>query len=369
LSLQPKRELANLKKCHHGGIDYAELKTLGLTPDEILDFSVCTNPFMPPPGIKETLSSMPVEQYPDSEATDLRQRLSECLGVPPENILAGSGTTELIRLVAMTYFRKGDPILILEPTYGEYEIAGRIAGARPVKHRAKEEDNFMPRIADVAALTRKHRPRGVFICNPNNPTGKYLSRREIETLLDAGEDSLIVLDEAYIAFVAGSWNSVDLTTQGNVVILRSMTKDYGMPGLRLGYAIAHQEIINNLRRVCSPWNVHIIAQKVGVAVLENREYLEQSLRQIQEAKRFLINGLSRLGFRVLPSDANYFLLKVDNARKFRSSLLKQGILVRDCTSFGLPEYVRIAPRTMPECEKLIAAIVSMLHPGEQEDTE
>ena len=181
MSLRPKRGIAKLKKCYHGGINYAELKALGLKSDQVLDFSVCTNPFMPPPGIKETLKTIAIEQYPDSEATEFRKELSVRLGLPPENILAGSGTTELTGLIALAYFRKGDQFLILEPTYGEYEVAGRIAGARPVRYRAKEEDNFVPKIEDIADLIRKHHPRGVFICNPNNPTGKHLSRREIET--------------------------------------------------------------------------------------------------------------------------------------------------------------------------------------------
>lgn len=368
MSLQPKRGIARLKVCPHGGINHAELMTYGLKPEDMIDFSVCTNPFMPPPGIKEILSQIPIEQYPDSEATEFRKGLSAHLGVPAGNILAGSGTTELIRLIAMTYFRQGDPVLILEPTYGEYEIAGRMAGTRLVRYRAREEDNLTPRIEDVVGLIQKHRPRGIFICNPNNPTGKYLSRRDIETVMDAGEDSLFILDEAYIAFVAESWNSVELAARGNAVVLRSMTKEYGMPGLRLGYAVACQEIIENLRRVCPPWNVNIIAQTVGTAVLENREYLEWSLGQIQEVKRFLTSELSRLGFKVLPSDANYFLVKVGSAEKLRNSLRKHGILVRDGTSFGLPQYVRIAPRTMPECEKLVKAIGSTLHSEEYEVT-
>ena len=364
MSLRPRREIAGLRTCPHGGINHAEIRAFGLKPEDVTDFSVCTNPFMPPPGIKETLSMIPIEQYPDSGATELKQRLSENLVIPPEKILVGNGTTELIRLIALTYFRRGDPVLILEPTYGEYEVACRIAGARLVRHRVKEEDNFALKIEDVINIIQKHRPRGVFICNPNNPTGKYLSRSDIEKVMDKIEDSLLILDEAYIAFVEESWNSFDLTARSNVAVLRSMTKEYGLPGLRLGYAVAHQEIIDSLRRVAPPWNVNIIAQKVGLAVLEKGGYLEQSLRQIQEAKRFLTDKLSRLGFKVLPSDANYFLVKAGNAPKFRSSLLRQGILVRDCTSFGLPDYVRIAPRTMPECRKLIAAISSIPESGE-----
>jgi len=141
-----------------------------------------------------------------------------------------------------------------------------------------------------------------------------------------------------------------------VVVLRSMTKDYGLPGLRLGYGVACREIIKNLRISTPPWNVNSIAQSVAIAVLDQEEYLRQSLRQVREAKRFLVTELTGLGFKVLPSDANYFLVKVGNAAEFRRSLLKEGILVRDCTSFGLPEYIRIAPRTMPGCERLIRAI-------------
>ena len=363
MSLRPKRAIAGLKNCVHGGINHAELKALGLAPNEILDFSVCTNPFMPPPGIKEKMSTIPVEQYPDSQATELRERLSESLGISPENILVGSGTTELIRLIALTYFRQNDPVLLLEPTYGEYEVASRLAGARPVKHRARERNNFTPKIGEVSGLIRQTHPRAVFICNPNNPTGKYLSRNDIEKVLDGMGDNLLILDEAYIDFVEATWNPFDLTERGNVVVLRSMTKDYGLPGLRLGYTVARKEIIDSLRLALPPWNVNSIAQKVGIAVMEKDEYLRQSLRQVREAKRYLTAELTRLGFKVLPSDANYFLVKTGNATECRRSLLKECIMVRDCTSFGLPEYIRIAPRTMPECERLIAAIGSIIKAG------
>jgi histidinol-phosphate aminotransferase len=364
LSLRPKRGIIGLKTCEHGGINYAELKALGIDPNEILDFSVSTNPFMPPPGIKEKMGATPIEQYPDSRATELRQHLSERLGVAQENILVGSGTTELIRIIAFTYFRQGDPVLLLEPTYGDYEVACRLTGARLIKHRAGEQDNFAFIIEEVVDVIRKRHPRGVFICNPNNPTGKYLSRREIEAVMKAMEDSLLILDEAYVAFVEKRWNPFELTGRGNVVVLRSMTKDYGLPGLRLGYAVARREIIDSLRPVLPPWNVNSIAQKVGVDVLEKEGYLRQSLRQVREAKLFLTGELSHLGFKVTPSDANYFLVKVGNAPECRRSLLRQGILVRDCSSFGLKEYIRIAPRTMPECRRLVEAIGSILKAGE-----
>lgn len=365
MSLPPRPEIENIKICPHGGMNHAELSAMGITPGNVLDFSVCTNPFLLPPEVRQIrLGDMTIDQYPDSQATELRQRFSEKLSVPPDNILVGSGTTELIRLIALAYFRQGDTVLIPEPTYGEYEVAISIAGAKPLKHWMRAEDNFAPRIKDIVGLITEHHPKAIFICNPNNPTGKYLSRQEVESILATFSHGMLILDEAYLSFVNQSWPSLELVSQGNVVILRSMTKDYALAGLRLGYAIASGEVIDNLRRVCPPWNVNAVAQKVGAMVLENDDYLEQSKAKTREAKQFLLEGLSRLGFELLPSDAHYFLAKVGNAQEFRTSLLRHGIQVRDGTSFGLPEYIRIAPRTLPECQRLIDIVGRLKGKGE-----
>jgi len=148
--------------------------------------------------------------------------------------------------------------------------------------------------------------------------------------------------------------------------VRSMTKDYALAGLRLGYAVANEEIINALHRVRPPWNVNIVAQKAGIVALEDADYLEQSKQEIRQAKQFLIDELYRIGFTSFPSRANFFLVKATKAQGLRTALLRHGILVRDCTSFGLSEYIRIAARTMPECQKLIATVQAMKDKGELE---
>ena len=365
MPLEPRPEIKNLKVCHHGGKNYAELQAIGIAPEAILDFSVCTNPFMPPQAIKELhIGSAAIEQYPDTEATQLKRILSQKLSISPDTILVGSGSTELIRLIAFAYFRHGDSILIWEPTYGEYEIISKITGAKPRKQWMKAEDSFALQTEKAVDFIKQYQPRAVFICNPNNPTGKYLSYQEIEMVLDAMDDGLLILDQAYIAFVEASRSSVNLISRGNIIIVRSMTKDYGLTGLRLGYTIASREITDTLRRVCPPWNVNAIAQKAGAMVLEDDGYLEQTMGKIKEAKLYLTSELSRLGFQPLPSDTHYFLVEVGNARLFRSALLKYGIQVRDCTSFGLPEYIRISTRTLPECKRLIAAIRKLKNKGE-----
>jgi histidinol-phosphate aminotransferase len=338
-------------------MNYAELKEVGISPKDVLDFSVCTNPFMPPEEIKELLlGDFAVGRYPDSETTELRQKIADRLKIAPDNIIAGSGTTELIRLIALAYFNRGDKILILEPTYGEYGLAGQIVGANVVGHRSKAEDGFVHKIDEVIELVKRECPRALFICNPNNPTGKYLYRQEIDRFLKAMGDGLLILDEAYLSFVERPWASIELIHQGNVILLRSMTKDYALTGLRLGYAIVGREIINTLRLVCPPWNVNIVAQQVGIRVLEDEKALEESDRKTREARQFLFEGLSQLGLAPMPSDTHYFLVSVGDAKVFRSRLLEQGIQVRDCTSFGLPEFVRISTRPIPECRKLLDAI-------------
>lgn len=364
MPLRPKPEIEKLEACPHGGPNWAELSAMGLIPEEVIDFSVSTNPFMPPPGIKEIFNTIDIDHYPDSETTELRQCLSEKLGVAPGNILAGSGAMELIRLIALTYFGHGDSVLILEPTFGEYKVACRIMGSEVFEQWGKAEENFAPRIEETVSLIRQRRPKGVFICNPGNPTGQYLSRQEVETILNACVDCLLVLDEAYIAFTEGSWSSTDLVSRNNVIIMRSMTKDYALAGLRLGYAIANEEIIQNLSKVCPPWNVNVVAQKAGVIALKDTEYLKQCEAKIRQVKYFMIDELGRSGFKLVPSKTNFFLVKVGDGKSFRNALLRHGIMVRDCASFGLTEYVRIAPRTMPECQKLITTIKALKREGE-----
>ncbi len=366
MPLRPRPEVENLGACPHGGLNQAELKAMGLAPEAVLDFSVCSNPFMPPPGVRKVFDTIAVNRYPDSEATEFRECLSVKLKVTADNILVGSGAVELIRLIALTYFRPGDSVLILEPTFGEYKVACQIAGAEVVSQWGREEESFAHRIEETVDLIKHCHPRGVFICNPNNPTGRYFTRREVEMVLNACGDGLLILDEAYVSFVGKSWPSLDLIYRGNIVVVRSMTKDYALAGLRLGYAVANEEIVDALRRVRQPWNVNAVAQKAGVVALNDTDYLECCKQEIRKAKQFLIGELYRLGFTLVPSSTNFFLVKVTDAKGFRTALLRHGILVRDCTSFGLPQYVRIAACTLPECQRLIATIQAMKGEGELE---
>ncbi len=346
------------KPATHGGIDYAELEALGLKPGEVLDFSANINPFGPPPGLREALERVDISSYPDSGSGRLRKALAEKLGLGPDSIIAGNGSTEIMRLAALAFFRPGDRVLVIEPAFGEYEVSCRIAGAEVVKHVLKAEDGFALKVSEVAKLAAECRPAGLFVTNPNNPTGKYYSREVIEEVLASpfAADSLIVLDEAYLGFVdppGAAWSSLDLIERHNLLILRSMTKDYALAGLRLGYGVAGKEIIARLRSICPPWNVNAAAQEAGLYVLKEERYLEKSLSDIRKVKAHLVEGLKKLGFNPEPSATNFFLIETGNGALWRRELLKRKILARDCASFGLPGHIRISVRTREDCDKLL----------------
>jgi len=357
LVLHPRQGVEQLAACYHGGPDYVELETHGISPEEVLDFSSNTNPFGPPPGIREALSKVDISRYPDSNATELRRALATNSNVSPESIIVGNGSTELIRLIALAYLGQGDLAAIIEPTFGEYEAACQVIGASVIKNVLRAEDHFQIEVPQIISLLENHTPKILFLCNPNNPTGQYLSRKSLETILHAADSSLVVLDEAYVPFVDNAWLSIDMIERNNLIILRSMTKDFALTGLRLGYAMAQQETIDILKHVCPPWNVNGLALKAGVFALQSNDYLSQCTAQLKEAKRYLVQALSLLGYTIIPSSANFFLMEIGDAAQFRQQLLKEKILVRDCTSFGLPHYVRIAPRSLPECKILVEAIL------------
>ncbi len=343
----------------HGGIDYSELEALGLKPGEVLDFSANINPFGPPPGLREALTQVDISSYPDSSSSRLKTALADKLGLKPDNIIMGSGSTEIMRLAALAFFKPGDRVLIIEPAFGEYEVSCRIAGVEIIKYVLKTEDNFKLDLSEVTGLVDKSRPKGLFFTNPNNPTGQYYSRNILERLIEAMKGSLIILDEAYISFLdppEAGWSALDLAKKNNLLILRSMTKDFALAGLRLGYGIARREIISILRNIFPPWNVNAMAQEAGLYAIKSDSYLENSLHEIRKVKAYLIEGLNDLGLVLVPSKANFLLVETGSGAMWRREMLKRKILVRDCASFGLPEYIRISVRTRAECDKLLKAM-------------
>ncbi len=358
--LPPRPAIAALAPAYHGGIDYSELRQLGIPPAGVLDFSVCTNPYGPPPGTAAAVRRAAIGRYPDSAAGALRQLLAGRLHLDSACITFGSGSTELIRLVAAAYVSPGDTVLVPRITYAEYALAATLAGARIEFQALDPARDFRLDVTEFNAAIARLRPRLIFVCNPNNPTGQYLSRDAILQVLAAAPRSLVVLDEAYASFADDRWDSTDLVGRANLVILRSMTKDYALAGLRLGYALAAAPVSAVLDRIKPPWNVNAAAQAAGICAVQCADYLETCVRKVRANRQFLTAGLARLRLAPLPTQANFFLVRVGvDAAPLRAALLRRGILVRDCASFGLPGYLRLAARSRPDCRRLLAALSTM----------
>ncbi len=352
----PKPFIQKLKPATHGGRQYAELQILGIDPAAVVDFSVSTNPLGPPPGLKTALIEADLESYPDSDSNLLKNRLAASFGVAAENLVIGNGSTELIRLAAAAYLGVGDKALILQPTYAEYALSAQLVGAEVCVLPLTAKTNFSLNPAELVKAVKSHRPRAIFICNPNNPSGEYLGPETVQMIVELASDSLIVLDEAYISFVEKPWSSVKLIGYPNLIVVRSMTKDYAMAGIRLGYAMACPELIANLQKVKPPWNVNSLAQAAGCYALDHSDYLQSMRTDVADAGRYLKTNLERIGLKPLPSRTNFFLVKVGDAAGLRTGLLRKGLLIRDCSSFGLPQYMRLAVRSRPHCQRLISAL-------------
>ena len=357
-ALSPRPEVTAASLVYHGALDYAELERLGLDPDRVLDFSVNSNPYGPSPAVRQALAHVPLERYPDREALTLRRALVDQMGVYLAQIVVGNGTAELLWLIALAFLHTGDRVLIIGPTFGEYERVAGLTGARVLAWTAQAEREFAVKPDEIAERLRQVAPRLVFVCNPNNPTGTILPSDVISAWADAHPQTLFVVDEAYLAFAPGLHSALDQDAD-NILVLRSMTKDYALAGLRLGYAVGNESVITALWQVRPAWNVNALAQAAGVAALSDEAHLRVSLDALGQAKEKLVTALMDLGLRPLSSAVHFFLVPVGDGCTFRQELLQQGILVRDCASFGLPVFVRIATRRPEENARLVKAISAL----------
>lgn len=365
----PNPEARGVAGASHGALDFGELARLGLRPEEIVDFSASVNPHGPAPEVIEAARTTDISEYPDRECRRLRAAISDHTGVEAEGIVCGNGSAELIDHLARCYLAPGDTALVVGPTFGEYERASLLRGATVARFdRRLASDGATLDVRNLSSEIQNRRPRIVWLCSPNNPTGDLMPRADVEGILEAvsGVGGLLVVDEAYRDLVLEG-ETEDLTgllsgeAGGNLVLLRSMKKAHALAGLRLGYALSGPEMISALAAVRPPWNVSGPAQAAGVAALSPPalSHLEKSRGTLARDAAFLRRGLSRLGLSVLPGVANYLLVDVSGSgggAAVRGKLLAEGLQVRDCASFGLPEYIRVSVRRREECELLVAAL-------------
>jgi histidinol-phosphate/aromatic aminotransferase/cobyric acid decarboxylase-like protein len=272
----------------------------------------------------------------------------------------GNGASELLGLAAQAFLRPGEAALVIGPTYGEYRRAALLAGALVGEYWSPVAWDFVPSLDDVELLAAMQRTRVVFVCNPNNPTGVLLDRDAIDGLTSLPGRPLVVLDEAFMSLASAGWDSTPLLRRGNALIVRSMTKDHGVPGVRLGYALGSPESISAIQQVAPPWSVNAAAQAVGLVALADEEHVARGRQLVREVEAYLRRELAALGLTLRPSAANFWLVAVPDAAGLRAALLDFGIVVRDATSFGLPGHIRLGARPLDECARLVAALSRVL---------
>jgi threonine-phosphate decarboxylase len=356
LKITPNPNTVSHIPASHGGIFSIK------NPNEkIIDFSSNVNPLGCHPGVKKYLKKQlqKIHIYPDSESTRLRSNLKWFTGISTSQILIGNGATEIIYNFCSAFVNKKSKVLIPCPTFSEYEKAVKFSSGKiiPFKSLNLNED-FQKFIAKIPI-------KGiVFICNPNNPTGEILSKKNMEQIVKIAEkkSTLVFVDETFIELVPDSNPSLVKTIKKyeNLFILRSFTKSFGLAGLRIGYGLGSKKIIETLQRIKIPWNVNYIAQSAASAALCYSNFLDKSRQNIKKESSFLMNSLSNLEWMsCFISSTNFILIKTKiNSKILQKKLLKKNILIRDCSTFcGLDEnYVRIAVKNRKENQILIKAL-------------
>ncbi|MEM3709763.1 MAG: threonine-phosphate decarboxylase CobD [Nitrososphaerales archaeon] len=364
-----KEHIRNLKPCIHGG----EVWQLEFSKKNILDFSANVNPLGPSPkainAIIESFWKIPF--YPDSNNKSVKEAISKSIGISPENLIIGNGSTEIIYLFSEVFVKEDERVLIPAPTFGEYEMA-------VLKANGKIEYLYLTHDFKIDVNKFIEKMKGVkvaFLCNPNNPTGLLIPFDDLIKIVDKAEknNTLIFVDEDFMDFAPKEKCSSlirEIDYYQNLFIIKSFTKFFGLTGLRIGYGIGNKEAIEIMSRVKIPWNVNCLAEAAAIATLTDSEFLDKTYRLIEEEREFLMDELSQIkGFYVIPSDANFFLINIKKtglkAKELKSKLLKFGILIRDCDSFkGLDEYyIRVAIRTRKENEYLIEALKKVINYG------
>lgn len=353
----------------HGGNIYGFAEGSGLSEKNIIDFSASINPLGVPKTVRTAIKDNigRLCHYPDSEAVKLRTEIAGDLHINSESVVCGNGSTELIYLVARAL--SPERVLIPAPTFSEYERACKTSCKLQVtSYKLKNKNSFdidpdefieaMDKMVNSALRTSPSAFADmVFLCNPNNPTGRLISKKDVLKIASAARKlrCYLVVDEAFIDFVPE--HSVCRAVEGNpyLIVLRSLTKFYALSGLRLGYGVFPLTIVKLITKYKEPWTVNTIAQQAGIAAIKDKKYIERTFIIMSREKRFMETGFKKLGISFLPSAVNYYLIRVREAGKVTNTLQGKGILVRDCSNFrGLHgSYIRVAVKSRADNMKLL----------------
>jgi len=335
-------------------------RELGLT--DLIKLNQNENPLGPSPralaAAREAMAQ--VHTYPEGTARRLRERLAAMWDLPADWFLVANGSDELFRLLAEVYLEPGDRVVVPAPSFAAYRFAAELMGAEVVTVPLAGWTMDLPAMADAAAECGA---KLLFLCRPNNPTGAVFPESALRSAMDRIPPStLVVVDEAYREFDETPFDSRSLALDyPNVVISRTFSKIYGMAGFRLGYGIMRPEVLAPIWTARDPFSVNGLAMAAGLAALEDVDHVERTRALTREGKTYLYAAFERLGLEYVPSEANFILFDAGRpAAGVFDELLRRGVLVRPCASFGLPNHLRVTVGTPEENRRFVEALEAVL---------
>jgi len=344
------------------GKPIAEVKReLGLK--SVIKLASNENPYGPSSKVLKAIekASKNLNRYPDGDCYYLRQELAKRLDVSSDQLIFGNGSDELIVLAVRAFINEGDEVVIAQPSFLIYDIASQIAGANI---KAVLLKNFHYDLEGMKkAVTKK--TKIIFLGNPDNPAGTYLTEREVQGFLRGlRKDILVFIDEAYYEYVTAKdyVNSLKLLKfHKNMIVTRTFSKMYGLAGLRIGYGMANAELINLLNRIREPFNVNSLAQAGALACLKDQVYYRNIAQKVEKQRKFLYASFEKLGISYRKSCTNFILVDVNQkASQISKQLMKKGVIVRDMSVWGLNQFIRVSIGTETENKKFIKILKEIL---------
>ncbi|MDP1553325.1 MAG: histidinol-phosphate transaminase [Methanobacteriaceae archaeon] len=337
-----------------------------LEKKDIIKLGSNENPLGPSPEAIKAVQEevMKINQYPESGLSDLKEEISAYSGVSPDQVvIGGDGADEIIEILGKTFMDPGCEFIVPLPSYMYYEYILQTYEAVPIYARWDVEKNKLDVPSVIDSINKK--TRIIFLCTPNNPTGGLIDKEDIETILKA-TDALVVVDEAYFEF--SLVNNVDLLkSYSNLFIMRTFSKVLGLAGMRIGYGLSNPELIEYMHRSKPVFSLTKLSHVAALATLRDKNYIKKSTDYSIASREFLYTEISKINnLKIFDSKANYLLIDVHDtgitATELSKKLLKEGIIVRDCTSFkGLDEYwIRASVGTMEDNKKFVQVLKSLV---------
>jgi threonine-phosphate decarboxylase len=355
----------------HGGNIIHISKKLGLKDTDLFDFSVNINPLGFPEILKKTIleNINKITLYPEINSNSLKEKIAYKLNCSSSNIVVGNGSNQLIYSIPNALSIKS--AIIVEPTFSEYRSALERYNCKILSYKLNEQDDFILNINALKTYLKSKNFDALFLCNPNNPNGIVVNNKNLKLLAEFFEkkEKYLIIDEAFIDFT--DENGLSFSNFKYTIILKSLTKIFAIPGLRLGYLKADKFVAKHIEKYIEPWSVNIFSQLIGEKLLKLDNFIENTKKFLEKEREFVIKELSEIKeLKIFPSCTNYLLIKIltsANVNQLEKYLLKNKILIRNCSNFnGLNnKFFRISINSRNANKKLIMLLKEFLKNIEQ----